>query len=602
MVGVLIRLKLDVLRRSYGGGRSALTIAGATVGLVLAGATLIVGSRDAAGDVLCLAFAMWTVGWIVGPMVTGGDTSLRPQYFALLPIPMRRLATGLFGAAFVGVPAVVTLAAFGALVLHGFRLGFGPGLVAIPAALLQLAVVVLLSKLLSGGIAEIEKTRPGREIPAAVLGFAVSFMILGPLALSILGPRIVQPWPRPLALLVHWLPTGWATSAVDGAADGGVLVTISALGGLVVLAAGLLFGWARLLRRTLAPSARGLAVHAGRPAGSGFAAVVGKELHSYARDTLRGRLVRMAFWTSVFVCLLTSVAHAGFVVAFIGLLAVVFMTMLAGNWYGADGTALWLGMMVPGTERTDLRGRQVAWVVLAGSLGVSLSIVGGLIARQAWTIPYVLAGLPALLGGGAGLLAVFSVAAPIVKADPHRRTTNPADSGTSVGGQIVQAQVLLYLAVVSALPALGTVLAGSLTHSGALSWAGAGVGVLTGTLLAWIGGLFATGQLRRRGPELLTRLRKGITPAAAPKVAAQEPRHRLIFLWLSGGFFGLCQGLLPLVSIARGAGTNGRFWYVPLYLPAPLQLPFASTFLLVGTALIAGAAYATWARRNAKSR
>ncbi|WP_163569234.1 hypothetical protein [Fodinicola feengrottensis] len=177
-------------------------------------------------------------------------------------------------------------------------------------------------------------------------------------------------------------------------------------------------------------------------------------------------------------------------------------------------------MMVPGTERTDLRGRQVAWVVLAGSLGVSLSIVGGLIARQAWTIPYVLAGLPALLGGGAGLLAVFSVAAPIVKADPHRRTTNPADSGTSVGGQIVQAQVLLYLAVVSALPALGTVLAGSLTHSGALSWAGAGVGVLTGTLLAWIGGLFATGQLRRRrsGP--------AVDPAAQGNHAGRRPKGR----------------------------------------------------------------------------
>ncbi|WP_163569235.1 hypothetical protein [Fodinicola feengrottensis] len=160
MVGVLIRLKLDVLRRSYGGGRSALTIAGATVGLVLAGATLIVGSRDAAGDVLCLAFAMWTVGWIVGPMVTGGDTSLRPQYFALLPIPMRRLATGLFGAAFVGVPAVVTLAAFGALVLHGFRLGFGPGLVAIPAALLQLAVVVLLSKNSAAGSPRSRKPVP----------------------------------------------------------------------------------------------------------------------------------------------------------------------------------------------------------------------------------------------------------------------------------------------------------------------------------------------------------------------------------------------------------------------------------------------------------
>ena len=34
----------------------------------------------------------------------------------------------------------------------------------------------------------------------------------------------------------------------------------------------------------------------------------------------------------------------------------------ASNLYGQDGTALWLTLLAPGSERADVRGRQLAWL------------------------------------------------------------------------------------------------------------------------------------------------------------------------------------------------------------------------------------------------
>jgi ABC-2 type transport system permease protein len=60
---------------------------------------------------------LWGLGWALGPtLFTGEDTTLRPEHFRSLPITTRRLAVGLLGASFVGVPVIVSLLAFTALV------------------------------------------------------------------------------------------------------------------------------------------------------------------------------------------------------------------------------------------------------------------------------------------------------------------------------------------------------------------------------------------------------------------------------------------------------------------------------------------------------
>ncbi|WP_163506007.1 hypothetical protein [Fodinicola acaciae] len=577
MVGILsvtVGMKVTALRRSYAGGRAVLAAAGATIGFALAGATMLTASSS---DLMCLAFALWTVGWLVGPMITGGDTTLRPQHFSLLPLPTSRLAGGLLAAAFVNVPVAVTAVALSALVVHGFRLGLWHCLVAALAAALHLLIVVLAARLLGGGVAQIERTALGREVSAAVLGLAVSLAILGPLALSVLGPRLLQPWPAPVSHAIRWLPSSWPVVAVDARNP------LPALAGMLLLAGGLFLAWTALLGRSTSATTAMLH-HVGIPARSSFGAMVAKELRTYARDRLRGRLARMALWTSVFLCLLATVAGFRPAAAFAGLLAVAFLAMLAGNWYGAEGTSLWLTIMTPGRESVEVRGRQAAWALVAAGTGVAFSIGGGLIAGTTWTVPLVLAGLPALLGGGAGLIAVFSALAPIVRPDPYGRTTAAADS--PVGAQIVQAQILLYLTVAAAAPAIGLSVAGIALHSTGMAGAGIAVGLTTGALCAWLGGRIATAVLENRAPDMLQRIRHGT--ATRPVVRAHKPtRRRSIPHLLAGAFLAVCQGLIPLVSLLAGTATRDRFWYVALYLPPPARLPAALVFLLAGAAVCA---------------
>ncbi|MEX2445878.1 MAG: hypothetical protein WD734_00950, partial [Dehalococcoidia bacterium] len=96
-----------------------------------------------------VAFGTWMLVWVVVPLIFGRDP-LRPEYFALLPLPPGRLAVGLLAATFVGILAAVTIVALAGLVAYGVRLGAGPGLVGVVAAALLLLFLALLSKVVVG--------------------------------------------------------------------------------------------------------------------------------------------------------------------------------------------------------------------------------------------------------------------------------------------------------------------------------------------------------------------------------------------------------------------------------------------------------------------
>ena len=106
MVETMIRMKLATLRHTPGGFWGWRTY----VGLALAMGTAAIGLSGAAdpsitAGLLALAFAGWTIGWLLAPIQTGGgdDGALLPEHFALLPIPPHRLAVGLLAVACVGV-------------------------------------------------------------------------------------------------------------------------------------------------------------------------------------------------------------------------------------------------------------------------------------------------------------------------------------------------------------------------------------------------------------------------------------------------------------------------------------------------------------------
>ena len=176
MAGVLIlvRLKLTLLRRSMTGSRGAWMVAVAVVGTGLAVSTIVLSALYRAnpavlGDLLGVIYALWLAGRIVGP-VWGGAPMLRAEHFALTPVPPRRLAVGLLGAAFAGIATAVTLLAFISLVVFGARLGVLPALVAVPVVVLQLVLVVLLSRLVVTVFGQVARSRIG----SAVVGMLVA--------------------------------------------------------------------------------------------------------------------------------------------------------------------------------------------------------------------------------------------------------------------------------------------------------------------------------------------------------------------------------------------------------------------------------------------
>jgi ABC-2 type transport system permease protein len=518
VVGVLIRMKLRVLRHSMRGKQAGLTIGGAALGLPAALLTILVASVDldnasADTDLLAAIYLLWAVGWMFAPVFTGGgDETLRPEHFALLPIAPLRLAGGLLGAAFIGVPAIVTLIAFCGLFVHAS----GPGgvLVAVVAVPAQLVFVVLLSRVTMAALGAVLQSRRGRDLGVLLAGLVGLSAFLVQAILRTLGPVLLDgssPW---LSALLRWLPAGWGPVAVDAASRSDWLLALGALAGLVALCSGLFWAWALLLRRrttravvSAGPSARTARAALGsRLSATPVGAVVGKELRTWVRDARR----RVALLSTVMVGVVLVVAPAlqegnTGMLPFSGLTLVVMGSLLAGNLYGMDGSALWHTLVTPGAEAADIRGRQLAWLLLVGPVTVGLAAVLPGLTDPA-TYPWVLALTPAMLGGGAGLVVLLSVLTAYAMPDQR---SNPFASGNNPGllRLALQLGIMLLLAVV-ALPVVGVVWLGS--EVPVVRWLGVPVGIGVGVLCWWWWGRLAANRLSARGPELLAEVGKPV--------------------------------------------------------------------------------------------
>lgn len=222
----MIRMKAVVLRRSLTGGKATWTVVGGVVGLALAVVTVglglsFPGEPRLAGDLLAAAFLMWTLGWVVGPVV-GGAPVLRPEQFALLAVPRGRLAVGLLASAFVGVTTAVTLVAFAGLVGYAARLGVLPALVAVVAAAGQLVLAVLLSRVAAALFAAVARSRTGAGIVGLIFGVMLTLAQSGWMlivAINVSGV-LTGGLPAGLSAAMRAAPSGWGVVAVEAAARG----------------------------------------------------------------------------------------------------------------------------------------------------------------------------------------------------------------------------------------------------------------------------------------------------------------------------------------------------------------------------------------------
>jgi ABC-2 type transport system permease protein len=296
----------------------------------------------------------------------------------------------------------------------------------------------------------------------------------------------------------------------------------------------------------------------------------------------------------------------------VGPAAALIVAMGAANLYGEEGTALWLTRLLPGTEGADVRGRQAAWLLVVGPATVVLTVALTAVSGQGWAWPFVLAIVPAILGGAGGLMMVLSVTWPVRQKDPHRRA-GPFDTGedpNAAGALIGRQYLMLLLAVACAVPAAILVLLGTQGHQPVLQAVGVLAGTATGVGLCWWGGRYATRRLTGRGAELLDLLHLGPqaqpgAPAAGP---AQQPARELSraraaargTLLTVGILCIVPQGLVPIGFNLFGVDPQVRVWFAARYAPQALQVPVAAAFIVAGVLAVWVAA--TIQRKHPRAR
>ncbi|WP_336207688.1 hypothetical protein [Nonomuraea sp. LPB2021202275-12-8] len=415
-------LRGDLARKLGFGFTLAMAVLTALLGFFLMSLVRL-APPEVAADIVIVVFTVLLVSWMIVPLLAFGlDDTLDPSRLSLFPLPTGRLAVGMFTASATGVwPLVTLIVTVGALT--GLASGAGGILLGIPAVLLQFALCLVASRLVTTSLSSALRTRRGRDVLAvAAIGAVLVFQLPNLLVNSNLGD--------PLALLhgaasvLRWTPSGLAAHAI---ADGGITgLAELAIVALVVVAAAWL--WIKALGRALVtPDVSNQAASVRKESGlvdrflpdGPLAAVVTKEL-KYIRREPRYRVV----WFSAVVVtavLAFSIGNQSDGPAGPGLPIVLTGTgglMIAiqlGNAFGIDGRSLWMNAVAIGSERglsIDLAGRHLANALVAAPLLLAIAIGAGLFTGNPGAIAWALfAGLGAL-GVGFGVGSVTSVVIP----------------------------------------------------------------------------------------------------------------------------------------------------------------------------------------------
>ncbi|MFJ6208945.1 hypothetical protein [Lysinibacillus sp. NPDC092081] len=584
-------------------------IIGGVIGLLLAVSTILLGvlyNHETSADLICIAFGFWMIGWIIGPMLVGGEGALKTEYFTLLPIAQRKLAIGLLGASFIGIGPTVSLVACFSLIVYAARLGIWPVIVAVPSMLLQLAIIMLLSKVVMGVIGEASKSRLGLEFGALIIGAVIAFLNVGWYLFPSVSLFVEEPSPA-ISLAARILPSGWAMVAIEAVSRSHYFLAVGVLCGLALLCGLLLITWAKLLsvstknevqinRYSRNKSMFLTCASVLAPKTSKIGVVVLKELKTWMRDPQRGRLLRMGLWTGLFYGLFVSLSGVTLLMPWIGVVLVMFTCIFSNNLYGFDGGALWISITIPGSERNDVRGRQFAWIMVVAPVSIVISLIFLYFSKLEWAWAWVLALLPSLLGGGAGLILFLSVYKLVPVTDPHRRGRGTIVSGDDMnGGELFLTNLLiLILLFFASIPTLFILTLGTLLHQNLLKWTGVPVGLCTGLFIAWYFGRLSYRRLEAHGPDILSFMQcGGIAQSVDNKVAEKEETFSNLSLGKSvlvgllvtmGIIFTLPQGIVPI--ILKLLDVNVRSWFIALYLQENAQLPVCLFFILVGVSAL----------------
>ena len=505
MVSLLIDVRRTVARHQLQRTGKGWLVGAGLLGLASAAGTLALGivrygSPDVATDVIALLFALWLAGRCAQSMLAG-DATLRPELFALLGVRHRRLALALLAVGLLDPGLALLAIALSALIAAGARAGLAAALVGVAGVLLSLLLAGVLSTLAGGLLAP--GSRRGRDTGTIVTATGISLLAvagtLAPTLITALRDRSA-PW---LSDALRALPSGWAPVAVAAAARADWTMTALPLLGLAAVLVLAVLAWPVVLTRRMTaanhPAHAGARAHTGRrllprtPAG----AVVAKELRLWARDPIRLTCLLIALVVGAGVCAIPRVtAGTSALLPFAGTLTTVIAGACACNLYGSDGTSLWLTISTPRSAAADVRGRQAAWLLIVAPYALASTLALTAISGQSWAWTWVLALLPAVLGGATGLAPLASA----ISIQP------PDEAGGLTPAWSLQVHIALIAVPLTALPPALTLLAAAQWQLHWLTWAAIPVGIATGLTLAYTLGSRAAARLAHRQVPMLRTL------------------------------------------------------------------------------------------------
>ncbi|CAL9538883.1 hypothetical protein SUDANB145_04178 [Streptomyces sp. enrichment culture] len=524
VTSVFVRLKLALLRNGLrqSAGRRAAYVASAVVVLLFAVLQLIgliaLRGHAHADALVVLLTAVLAVGWAVMPLFwPGGDETLDPTRLVMLPLRPRPLVRALLAASLVGIGPLFTLCLTAGSVI---ALAHGGAAYAVGAvgAVLALLVCVALARAVAAANVRLLTSRKGRDLAVLsglVVAVGAQFVNFGAQRLGSSGLAELAP----VSDVLSWVPPASAIGAVQAASEGAYGTALARLALCAALLALLLAVWARHLTR-LMTTPDGSTLPSGgtaRERGSAGSARLlpagrtGTVMERSLRYVWRDPKTKAAWVTSLAIGLIVPVFNAlqGTGSLYFACFAAGMLGLQMFNQFGQDTSAFWMVAMTISSPRdayVELRARTFAlllislpyatlvtvlttallddWARLPQALGLSLALLGAMLAAGAWAsarFPYSIPqeGYKNVVPGQAGLAWV------------------------SIFGGMVAAALLC--APVIALTVWLSVSAGG----DAWTWVVLPVGTVYGAVLVVLGLRFAAPLTAGRLPEILTAVSKG---------------------------------------------------------------------------------------------
>ncbi|MEU6122987.1 transporter [Streptomyces sp. NPDC047123] len=525
ITAVLVRLKLALLRNGLrqSAGRRAAYIASVAVSLLVAALQLIglvaLRGNEHAGTVCVLLTGVLALGWAVMPLFfPSGDETLDPTRLVMLPLRPRPLVRALLVASLVGIGPLFTLClALGAAIALAH--GAAAAVTGVLAVALTLLICVALARSVAAANIRLLTSRKGRDL-AVLSGLVVAIgaqvvnfgaQRLGSSGLDTLAPA---------AHVVRWIPPAAALGAVDSVSEGAyargaaqLVLSVAALLALLAL-------WQRSLTRLMTtPDGSTLAAAEPDKGASRTAGALGGLLPAGRTGTVMERSLRYAWrdpktkaaWvTSLAVGLIVPVFNAlqGTGSVYFGCFAAGMLGILMYNQFGQDTSAFWMVATTISTPRdayVELRGRALAlllvtlpyatlvtvlttallgdWPALAEVLGLSLALLGAMLAAGAWS----------------------SVRFPYSIPQEGYKNVAPGQAGLawiSLFGGMVAAALLCA-------PVLALTIWLHASGAGSWSWLLLPLGAAYGAAVTELGLRLAAPRLAGRLPEILTAVSRG---------------------------------------------------------------------------------------------